>query len=347
MTDQSPIPSIRYAWRDAVVDDYRLTHAQLRVLLALESCANADGTNAHPGVENLAARLLKRDSKTGEIKAMSEKTVRDALALGRELGYLIRTQKGRKGRNRNYADVYRLGLPEVWATGSHESGLPEVWTTGSREDVDATTGNSGPTTGNSAPDYRKSELPPTSPFPTSSSNTSSYSSAAGESNAGVHEAEAEAAEWIRNVRSSLVFDHSVDPDVVSDKHWESLKRAQQAGRTVEDAVTAVVRLYAPQEPAQDIVEAEPAPEVQEPAPVVEIASRASQIDMQVRRLVSDFAKVGKRLAAEDHDLAREMFAASAGFERVKTAVAQQLSDRRARMRAELSSVQSAPLPQSA
>lgn len=100
--------STRYAWRRLVVRDPHLTDTTRRVLLELESYANPDGTNAHPGI----TRLATLPTKTGTI---SERTVRRALTTGLERGYLERTTRGRAGRHRNSADVYRLAFPpETW-----------------------------------------------------------------------------------------------------------------------------------------------------------------------------------------------------------------------------------------
>ena len=97
--------SMRYAWRRMVVRDPHLTDASRRVLLELESYADPDGFNARPGRQLIAENLL---TESGHV---SEKTVRRALESGIELGFIECTTKGKRGRMRNSADVYRLTFP--------------------------------------------------------------------------------------------------------------------------------------------------------------------------------------------------------------------------------------------
>lgn len=105
MTTINP-QNVRYAWRRLVVRDPHLTDATRRVLLELESYTNPDGTNAHPGIERIAAELL---TKAGTV---NEKTVRRALETGVKRGYIECTRKGGGGRGkRENADTYRLTLP--------------------------------------------------------------------------------------------------------------------------------------------------------------------------------------------------------------------------------------------
>ena len=151
----------RFSWRRTVVRDGALTDAQRRVLLELESYANADGSNAHPGVL-LMARVLRTEG--GRVGHLSEKTVRTALLAGVERGYIVRTEQGRRGRERGSSDVYRLVIPEV------DGALPVTAVTGSGDGTTGnpdyrqsapTTGNSDATTGKSGADYRQSGLPNT------------------------------------------------------------------------------------------------------------------------------------------------------------------------------------------
>lgn len=166
--------AIRFTWRKRVVRDARLTHSELRVLLELESYANEDGTNAHPGVNLISVEL-----------GINEKTVRRALKHGEELGYVIKTQAGRRGRGRNFADVFALSLPKP-------DGLPDSQMSGNSVEPEATTGHSdvrqsstwnpsewpsttghfGSTTGHlgtdcrtSSDEYRTTGCPPTSSYP--------------------------------------------------------------------------------------------------------------------------------------------------------------------------------------
>lgn len=99
--------SIRFAWRRLVNRDGALTHACRRVLLELESYADADGTNAHPGLARIARHLT-----TPAGRPISEKTVQRALETGCTAGYIRRTRRGHKGLHRNAADVYELTFPE-------------------------------------------------------------------------------------------------------------------------------------------------------------------------------------------------------------------------------------------
>ena len=170
--------SMRYAWRQEVNCDPRFTHAELRVAMAVESHTNPDGTNAHPGVQRIATAL-----RTGEHTHVSERTVRRALARAEELGYLERTVKGKSGRGRNSADVYRLRLPDdarqpdsqMSADDDSTTGQPNVHdsapirgpsgvhqspsTTGHFE---TTTGHFPTTTGHFDPDHQTPGCPPTS-----------------------------------------------------------------------------------------------------------------------------------------------------------------------------------------
>jgi len=100
--------NMRYAWRRLVVRDADLTDATRRVLFELESYADPDGTNAHPGVDLIASEL-RTTTKAGTV---NEKTVRRALKTGVERGYIECTRKGGGGQGkRNNADTYRLTLP--------------------------------------------------------------------------------------------------------------------------------------------------------------------------------------------------------------------------------------------
>lgn len=141
--------SMRFAWRRIVVRDPHLSDGARRVLLELESYADPDGTNARPGRNKIAESLL---TETGHV---SEKTVRRALALGVELGYIECTTKGKRGRLRNSADVYRLTFPMNSETGvvdtqmSTSEGDRHVTTTG-HPDVhqsDSTSGHLETTSG--------------------------------------------------------------------------------------------------------------------------------------------------------------------------------------------------------
>ena len=107
--------SMRYAWRRMVVRDPYLSDAARRVLLELESYADPDGRNARPGRSKIAESLL---TDSGHV---SEKTVTRAINVGIELGFVECTTKGRQGRMRNSANVYRLTFPAV-----EESGLGDI-----------------------------------------------------------------------------------------------------------------------------------------------------------------------------------------------------------------------------
>lgn len=107
--------SMRYAWRRMVVRDPYLSDAARRVLLELESYADPDGRNARPGRSKIAESLL---TDSGHV---SEKTVTRAINVGIQLGFVECTTKGRQGRMRNSANVYRLTFPVV-----EESGLGDT-----------------------------------------------------------------------------------------------------------------------------------------------------------------------------------------------------------------------------
>ncbi|REE74385.1 helix-turn-helix protein [Rhodococcus wratislaviensis] len=169
--------SMRFDWRRRIVRDRRLTHAQLRVLLELESYANADGTRAHPGAKLMSSNL-----------GISERTVRLALSRGEELGLIVKTEGGRRGRARNHADVFALVEPQ--SSGIHEE-LPEPQGSTSRA---ATTGSFDTTTGSFDPDYRNPEVLTTrsfTPDPLTPDPSSSHLSNARESSAAITEERAE------------------------------------------------------------------------------------------------------------------------------------------------------------
>lgn len=97
----------RRAWRRRVFAfaNADLRHAQKVVLLALETFADFPaGTNARPGITNLAAMC-----------ALDERTVRFALKAGERLNLIEQT--ARANPKRGLAAVYRL-LPQPVSTGS-------------------------------------------------------------------------------------------------------------------------------------------------------------------------------------------------------------------------------------
>lgn len=79
----------------------RLGAATKSVATWLSHHANDDGTNSHPGV-----RLLAFETELGE------STVRRCLEQLRELGLVVRTLRGSVAEKRNYADVYKLVIPD-------------------------------------------------------------------------------------------------------------------------------------------------------------------------------------------------------------------------------------------
>ncbi|TCN53553.1 hypothetical protein EV641_106199 [Rhodococcus sp. SMB37] len=137
-THQTP-DSIRYAWRRALNRDYRLTEADRRVLLELESYANPDGTNAHPGNERIAAHLATGPG--GDHISLS--SVERALRAGRKLGYILQTKKGGRrktgGEVVKAASVWRLTMPAPV-----EATSPVTQMTGDSEDGDGITRQTTP-----------------------------------------------------------------------------------------------------------------------------------------------------------------------------------------------------------
>ncbi|WP_139804869.1 hypothetical protein [Rhodococcus sp. 1168] len=107
---------MRYAWRRLVVCDEHFTDDQRRTMLMMDSYADPDGSNAHPGVQRLSEDLRKTGSKTGHV---SDRTVRTALALGVQRGFLELTAKAPRRRGNRLADVYRLTMPAEVAPASH------------------------------------------------------------------------------------------------------------------------------------------------------------------------------------------------------------------------------------
>lgn len=153
--------SIRYEWRRTVNRDHRLTHAERRVLFELESYANPDGTNAHPGVELIAENLL-----TDERTPMSEKTVRRALKRAQELGYIEQTAKARRAGDVWLAAVWRL----VLAADSAEAS-PDTQMSGHPVDNASITGHFESDHRTFSDHHRTPGCPDTSSFNTSSINT--------------------------------------------------------------------------------------------------------------------------------------------------------------------------------
>ncbi|MDJ0413824.1 hypothetical protein [Rhodococcus opacus] len=156
--------SMRYAWRRLVVRDPDLSDATRRVLLELESYADPDGTNAHPGIMRIAEQLR---TPTGKAQHVSERTVRTALATGVDRGFIELTRKAPRGRGNRFSDVYRLTFPLECETGIPETqtaGIPaekvEVQTAGNAL---RNTGSLSGITGNQDLYYRQSGLPTTSP----------------------------------------------------------------------------------------------------------------------------------------------------------------------------------------
>lgn len=100
--------SMRYDWRRAVNRDPRLNGTDVRVLFELESYAEPDGTNAHPGSE-LIASMIPSPQKPNSTLSVDQ--VGRILKKAREIGYIERTAKARRIGPRRHSDVYRLTFP--------------------------------------------------------------------------------------------------------------------------------------------------------------------------------------------------------------------------------------------
>ena len=111
--------SMRYAWRRVVVRDAHLTEATRRVLLELESYTDADGTNAHPGIQRIAESLA---TVGGTVGHMSDRTVRTALDIGCSRGFLELTAKAPRRRGNKQSTVYRLTIPDEFAAAVQTAG---------------------------------------------------------------------------------------------------------------------------------------------------------------------------------------------------------------------------------
>ena len=149
--------SMRFVWRRLVVRDADLTDATRRVLLDLESYANADGTNARPGIKRIAEDLRTPD---GKLKHISERTVRTALATGVDRGFIDLTAKAPRGRGNKRADVYRLTFPPETV------GTPdEIGETQTATNTGINSGNQCSNSGNEDTEYRQPGLPTTSSLP--------------------------------------------------------------------------------------------------------------------------------------------------------------------------------------
>lgn len=142
-------PEQRRGWVRMILGHADLTSAAKTVLLALETFADyRDGTNAHPGEENLAA-----------MTGLSTRAVRTALDRGRGLGVIIRTSPANPKAGR--AAVYQLGL------GDPNTGSPvpvEKSSTGTAVPVNNThtTGSTVPvepvSTGTAIPHHRNGDV---------------------------------------------------------------------------------------------------------------------------------------------------------------------------------------------
>lgn len=84
--------------------DHQITRPEYVALGMLETYANADLTNAHPGHARLAEDL-------GYTGANAQRTVRELLASLARKGYVVVTRKG-SSIGGNVPTVYRLTLPE-------------------------------------------------------------------------------------------------------------------------------------------------------------------------------------------------------------------------------------------
>lgn len=96
---QSPLAPLALEYIRALRDDRTLTSTEKLAAVFMASHAGHDGTNAHPGMELLAAELGLRERQT--------KTVVGNLT---NHGWLIQVSSGR-GNNR-YASVYRIAIPQ-------------------------------------------------------------------------------------------------------------------------------------------------------------------------------------------------------------------------------------------
>lgn len=201
--------SMRFVWRRLVVRDADLTDATRRVLLDLESYANADGTNARPGIKRIAEGL-----RTPDGKHVSERTVRRALEKGVTRGFIDISAKAPRGRGNKRADEYRLTFP-VELVGAPEE-IVDTQVSGISEDDAGTdtnpvladaqmstntgvnSGHLGVNSGHSDPYEWTSECPTTSPLPpdqiSPGKKLSSYVSNAGASVSGREEEKAAQAE---------------------------------------------------------------------------------------------------------------------------------------------------------
>jgi hypothetical protein len=97
-SDQST-PANRFAWERMILR-LRLGRTTKLVALALATYGNANGANAHPGVDRLAADLES-----------DERTVRRSLDRLRRLGLIERTHSGSSSGRRKLSDCYRLTVP--------------------------------------------------------------------------------------------------------------------------------------------------------------------------------------------------------------------------------------------
>lgn len=186
--------SMRYAWRRIIVRDPDLSDATRRVLLELESYADPDGTNAHPGVQRLAENLHTPSGKHGHV---SDRTARTALATGVERGFIECTAPAPRGRGNRRASVYRLTFP---AGVRPEKEAPSTAAIAPGKVAASTAANTAPNSSSkvaqnrqSTTEWRQSGLPTTSPLTPvpNSADTDRHLS-----NAGAREADREAASTI-------------------------------------------------------------------------------------------------------------------------------------------------------
>lgn len=92
----------KHKWLDAVEDDERITPAERSVLLRIGRRYVLNGGNT----------FRVRQATLADRCRVGERTVRRAIAKGKDFGYLKRAQERQRGRSHRAPDQYRLEMPD-------------------------------------------------------------------------------------------------------------------------------------------------------------------------------------------------------------------------------------------
>lgn len=101
-------PVDKFTWQQKVIRHAGVSATAHHVGLTLSVYADADGSNARPGVDNLAREC-----------GVGPRTILRALDELRRALLIDRTYERRQAGRRGWADVYQLTMPETLASRDH------------------------------------------------------------------------------------------------------------------------------------------------------------------------------------------------------------------------------------